>query len=328
MTTSGIEMRDLAIFGGVMITLALLYFIFFANTAEKKLKKRIKNLRNRKNISVKAGQDIGTLRRKTQQSVPVFGQAVKNFNVTMLNDRIQRAGKEISAEKYLFLSLLLLIVTTLMVKILTGKTILLGIFIGIIIAVGVPHFVLSYLIGKRIKLFTHLFPDAIDLIVRGLRSGLPVAESINIVSTEIQDPVGCTFRTMGEQMKLGVTLEKALYDTARKLGITEFNFFVTSIVLQRETGGNLSEILSNLSDVLRKRFMMRMKIKALSSEARASAMIVGSLPFVVMLALFFMQPDYLEPLFNDYRGNIAGIGAAMSMALGITIMMKMARFEI
>ncbi len=174
-----------------------------------------------------------------------------------------------------------------------------------------------------------LFPDAIDLIVRGLRSGLPVTESIVMVGKEIRDPVGGVFSSISESIRLGVPVEKSLQiHGAQARQPLEFNFFVTSIVLQRETGGNLSEILSNLAEVLRQRFMMRMKIKALSSEAKASAIIVGSLPFVVMAALFFIQPDYLMMLFTDTRGNIAGLCAAASLATGIGIMMKMSKFEI
>ena len=180
----------------------------------------------------------------------------------------------------------------------------------------------------RIKSFLKLFPDAIDFIVRGLRSGLPVTESMNMVGKEMEEPLGSIFASIGESVRLGVSLEKALQDTAKKLNTTEFNFFVTSIILQRETGGNLSEILGNLSDVLRKRFMMRLKIKAMSSEAKASAIIVGSLPFVVILALLFVSPGYLDPLIDDPTGNLAAAGATTSLLLGIGIMIKMTKFEI
>jgi tight adherence protein B len=199
-----------------------------------------------------------------------------------------------------------------------------GLFAGIVL----PHFYIGIRGARRIKKFLSLFPDAIDFIVRGLRSGLPVTESMNMVGAEMEEPIGSIFSSIGESVRLGVSVEKALSDTAKKLSSTEFNFFVTSIVLQRETGGNLSEILSNLSEVLRKRFMMRMKIKAMSSEAKASAIIVGSLPFVVILALSFTSPGYLDPLIDDSRGHMAAAGAATSLLLGIGIMVKMTRFEI
>src|SRR5690606_10394833 len=133
-------------------------------------------------------------------------------------------------------------------------------------------------------------------IVRGLRSGLPVSESIVLVSKEVPEPVGSVFGTVSNTMKLGVTMEKALQDMAEELDISEFNFFTTSIVLQRETGGNLAEILNNLSEVLRGRFMMQMKIKAMSSEARASTYIVAALPVFVFCAVSLMSPDYMKPM--------------------------------
>lgn len=151
---------------------------------------------------------------------------------------------------------------------------------------------------------------------------------MKMARTEIGEPVGEVFSGVMERVQLGMTLEKALTEMAKRMDCTEFNFFVTSIILQRETGGNLGEILDNLAEVLRKRSMMRLKIKALSSEAKASAIIVGSLPFVVTLVLFFIQPEYLDPLFTDYRGNIALASASCSLMLGVGIMFKMSRFEI
>ena len=177
-------------------------------------------------------------------------------------------------------------------------------------------------------MFLKLFPDAIDLIVRGLRAGLPVGQSMVNVAEEIPEPVKSTFKEITEQVALGMTFEKALEGAAKKLGMTEFNFFITSIILQRETGGNLGEILNNLSEVLRGRQTMRLKIKALSSEAKASAIIVGALPFFVFIALNVLSPDYLEPLYSDFRGNLAMFGAGCSLCIGGFIMMKMTQFEI
>ncbi|MBY0406342.1 MAG: type II secretion system F family protein, partial [Rickettsiales bacterium] len=181
---------------------------------------------------------------------------------------------------------------------------------------------------KYQKAFLRVFPDAIDLIVRGLRSGLPVSESLVLVSTEVPEPVGSVFKNISNKMKLGVTLEKALQETALELGMTEFNFFTTCIVLQRETGGNLSEILNNLSEVLRSRFIMRMKIKAMSSEARASSYIIGALPFVVIAAVSVLTPEYMRPLYEDSRGNVAAGIAAFMMISGLWVMNRMTNFEI
>jgi len=208
------------------------------------------------------------------------------------------------------------------------KSIVLGLVLGAVFGVWFPLKRLQWKIAKLDKAFIRLFPDAIDLIVRGLRSGLPVSESLVLVSHEVPDPVGGVFANIGHTMKLGVTLEKALQETARKLDMTEFNFFTTSIVLQRETGGNLSEILNNLSEVLRSRYMMRMKIRAISSEARAATYIISALPFLVILAVSALSPAYLVPLYTDPRGKVCAMVAASMMTFGLWIMNRMTRFEI
>ena len=158
--------------------------------------------------------------------------------------------------------------------------------------------------------------------------GLPIAESFITVSHEVPDPLGGVFTRLSQQTQLGVPMERALADTAEKLGVTEFDFFVTSIILQRETGGNLGEILSNLADMLRQRHMMKLKIGALSSEARSSAYIIGALPFFVFVILEFMSPAYLRPLFDDYRGNLSLAGAGAMLAIGAIVMGKMTQLEI
>lgn len=205
---------------------------------------------------------------------------------------------------------------------------MLGVLIGLFVGIILPYLVIGYLGNRRLKKFLLMFPDAIDFIVRGLRSGLPVTESMNMLAVEMEEPIKSVFSDIGESVRLGVPLEKALQDMAKKLTTTEFNFFVTTIVMQRETGGNLSEILHNLAEVLRKRFMMRMKIKAMSSEAKASAIILGLMPFVVLISISFIAPDYLEPLINDFYGNLAAAGAALSLVTGMFIMIKMTQFEI
>jgi tight adherence protein B len=231
-------------------------------------------------------------------------------------------------QKFLSIMLGLTLGTTLLTWLMSGKPLLLCVLVGILVGLGLPHMVVSRKIKRRQLSFLKLFPDAIDLMVRGLRAGLPVAESFITVSKELPPPMGDTFATIAQQTQLGMPMEKALTENALKLNLTEFNFFVTTIILQRETGGNLGEILSNLSDMLRQRHMMKLKIGAMSSEARASAYIIGALPFLVFMILQVVSPDYLKPLFNDYRGNKALIGAMCSLGMGAFIMKRMTQLEI
>jgi tight adherence protein B len=181
---------------------------------------------------------------------------------------------------------------------------------------------------KRVAGFIGLFPEAIDLMVRALRSGLPISEAVIMASHEIGDPIGAEFRSIEAGMRLGRDLESLLWDIAKRIDAPEFRFFIIALSVQRETGGNLAETLSNLGDVLRRRRTMRLKARAMASEARASTMILGSLPVLVTIILFLTSPGYIMPLFGDIRGLML-VGIALGMlGTGIFIMVRMAKFEI
>lgn len=322
------------VFIGVLLLMLLLSPVFLAlsgggkpNT-RKQRKKLEERLKKSATVNVEEASTQSLRRAEGDKSLPFLSRTVGHWRVAaVLRARIARAGMTVTAERYI-LNTFLLFCVLVGLPLLLGKSPLLFGLLGIVASLGIPHMVVNFRIKRRTKRFLLLFPDAIDLIVRGLRAGLPVTESIKMVSREIDPPVGDIFQAMTEKMALGVPLERTLYDTAQKYGITEFDFFVTSIVLQRETGGNLSEILSNLSEALRNRTMMRMKIKAMSSEAKASMYIIGALPFVVLIALWVMSPEYLNPLFDDFRGNIALVLAGGMLSTGIYIMTKMTQFEI
>jgi tight adherence protein B len=209
-----------------------------------------------------------------------------------------------------------------------GAPFLLSFFAGLFFGVGGPHFIIGKLITRRVNKFNSNFPDAIELMVRGLRSGLPISETVGIVAAEVQGPVGAEFRMVADKMKLGKTMEASLQDTADRLGTPEFQFFVITLAIQRETGGNLAETLSNLADVLRKRAQMKLKIRAMSSESKASAYIVGSLPFVVFTLVWMINPEYMGGFFTDDRLMVAGLGGMVWMGIGVFIMAKMVNFEI
>jgi tight adherence protein B len=209
-----------------------------------------------------------------------------------------------------------------------GAPFILSLLLGVFVGVGGPHFVIGKMIKRRVTKFTNNFPDAIELMVRGLRSGLPITETLGIVAGEIPGPVGVEFRMVADKMKIGRTMEAALQDTADRLGTPEFQFFVITLAIQRETGGNLAETLSNLADVLRKRAQMKLKIRAMSSESKASAYIVGSLPFVVFTLVWMINPHYMQGFFSDQRLMVAGLGGLVWMGIGAGIMAKMVNFEI
>jgi tight adherence protein B len=192
---------------------------------------------------------------------------------------------------------------------------------------GIPKFVLGFLIKRRLKKFIAAFPDAIDIIVRGVRSGLTVGECLNIISQESPDPVGPEFRLVNEAIKLGQPMGDALQRMSDRLPSPEFRYFTIVLGTQQTTGGNLAETLAKLSDVLRQRKKMRDKVQAMSSEAKASAGIIGSLPLFVMAALSFLSPDYIALLFTTSTGRFMLAICVVVMGCGIMVMRKMINFD-
>ena len=245
----------------------------------------------------------------------------------LLRKRLEQTGKQIGLAKYglITLGLGLVVMSLMMVK---GAPFLLALTFGAFAGLGLPHFIVGKMIKRRIAKFTSNFPDALELMVRGLRSGLPITETLGIVAAEVQGPVGFEFRGVSDKMKIGRTMEAALQETADRLGTAEFQFFVITLAIQRETGGNLAETLSNLADVLRKRAQMKLKIKAMSSESKASAYIIGALPFIVFGLIYTVNPVYLGGFFSDQRLIIAGLGGMLWMSIGVFIMSQMINFEI
>jgi tight adherence protein B len=204
----------------------------------------------------------------------------------------------------------------------------LAIPLAIVIGLMLPHLVVSYACSRRSRKFTGLFPDAIGLMVRGIKSGLPIAETFVVVAQEIADPVGMEFRRISDQIRLGQQMDQALWDCAKRVDTPEIKFLVVSLSVQKETGGNLAETLENLETVLRRRRQMKLKVRAMASEARASAAIVGSLPFVTAGLLLGINHDYIMKLADTTLGNKMLAGAAFAMSAGIYTMQKMAKFEI
>jgi len=245
-----------------------------------------------------------------------------------LRARLARTGRRFSVGEYLLFCLLLGSVATAVRSLVFELPLLLAVLFGIVTALGPPHVIVGWMIKRRIKKFVAQFPEAIDLILRGLKAGLPVTESIRVVANEFPAPVGEEFRRVADAVALGEPLDNALWAAADRLDTPEFRFFVISLSVQSETGGNLTETLENLTDILRRRQQMKLKIKAMSSEARASAMILGSLPFVMFGIMMAVSGDYVMDLFIDPRGVLMVVAGLTSLGLGVAVMARMVRFEI
>jgi len=204
-----------------------------------------------------------------------------------------------------------------------GPSLLLSIIGGI----GLPKLMLGILAKRRINKFVGQFAESIDLVVRGIRSGLPLGECINMIGREVSAPLGTEFLLITENQKLGLGLQEALARAVERMPIPELRYFAIVIAIQQQTGGNLAETLAKLSEVLRARKRMRDKIQAYSSEAKASAYIIGSLPLFVMAALTLVAPDYLSILFTTDAGNAMLFGGGLTEVVGVLVMRKMINFD-
>jgi tight adherence protein B len=310
---------------------AAIWFALF-NQGERRLRRRAERLHApHAGGAEQSTRPVQSLRRnRADSSIAGFDRLIKRFvpNIALLRQRLARSGWLLKVGDYLLICLALAAVTMLGMRLALDFSWLIDALAAVVAGVGLPHLALRRQINRRLKKFVKLMPEALDLIVRGIRSGLPASEALRTIAEEIDDPVGTEFRQVTDQMRIGVALDEAMWSAARRLGIPEFNFLVISLSIQQETGGNLAEILEKLSDIVRRREQMRLKVKAMSSEARASAMIIGSLPFIMCAVISFANPGYMSVLFTDPRGWVMiGIGLT-SLLIGLAVMAKMIRFDI
>lgn len=310
------------------VALAMLILAFAGPSAGKAKSRRLASVRDRHAASTEAV--VAAQMRKTIQAAGGRGGTnISNLvpRRELMEKRLRRTGKGWNLTQYIFWCMGLFVVATGGLLVLRTPF-LLAVLAGLMVGIGLPHAYIGKLVAKRVQKFNTRFPDAIDLLVRGLKSGLPVTETFQVVSQELPGPVGEEFKGVIERIRIGNTMEAALQETAEMIGTPEFQFFCITISIQRETGGNLAETLANLSEVLRKRAQMKLKIRAMSSEAKASAYIVGALPFFVFGVVWSMNPEYLAGFFSEQRLIIAGIGGLIWMTIGALIMKKMISFEV
>lgn len=254
------------------------------------------------------------------------GQKVKKS--ASLSDSLRQAGwGHIPPKKFWMISMGLGFALMFFGKI-TGQAMPVVIMLGIFGAFGLPRLALRFRINRRQKKFLEEFPDALESMVRLLKAGMPVGEAISMVSREFTGPVGEEMSKVYDEQRIGISLGEACVHAAERMPITEMQMFATGITIQQQTGSSLSEILTNLAKVIRARFRLKRKVQALSAEAKASAMIIGSLPILVGAGLSLINPDYMFPLFYTLKGKFYLGGAIAWMCVGIAIMKQMINFKV
>ena len=313
--------------GGLMALMVLGALLLTGTSPGKEGQRRLQAVRYRHSESTNAKVESQLKKAIAARKPKLHKIAGSGSRAEALALRLERTGRGWTTAQYMYASLGTALFIALALYLKSGA-LWLSLGLGVLVGAGVPHMVVGFFVKKRLNDFNSKFPDAIELLVRGLRSGLPVTETLGVVAHEVPGPVGSEFKGVVERIRIGRTMEEALQETANRLGTPEFQFFVITLAIQRETGGNLAETLSNLADVLRKRAQMKLKIRAMSSESKASAYIVGALPFIVFVMIWWINPKYVGGFFTEDRLIVAGLGGLTWMGIGGFIMAKMVSFEI
>ncbi len=317
---------------------ALAYvFLFPQIETEKKTASRVTRVKAAETdrVKIKAARDrvqeLSKRRKSTQEMLKDLekkqNEKTKKRNNASIQSLILQADLPISVKRFHLFSIGIAFFVALM-SLLYGMPFLVGIGIAFVGILGAPRWVLRYLVKRRQTKFLEEFPNALDVMCRSIRAGLPLNEAVRLIASDGQEPVKREFQRIVESQQVGMSLAEAIERMAFTMPLPEVNFFGIVISMQAQAGGNLSETLGNVSKVLRDRRKMKAKVNALSMEAKASAVIIGSLPFIVSLLVYFTAPDYLMVLFTDQRGHIILGCSAVWMSIGIVIMRNMINFEI
>ena len=271
--------------------------------------------------------DSATRRKQVTESLKELEQRHAEKKKISLETRIAQSGLDLTRTNFIAASAGSALAVTVLLFLITGSPLLsvAGVVIG---GWGLPNFVLKFVTNRRLKKFGIEFPNAIDVIIRGVKAGLPLNDCVRIIASEASEPVRSEFRQIVEAQTLGLTITEAIERLPQRIPTPEANFFAIVIAIQQKSGGNLAEALSNLSRVLRERKKMRDKVKAISSEAKASAMIIGALPIIVALLVYLTSPHYIELLWTTDTGRVVLAICAGVMTLGCFIMQKMIAFDI
>lgn len=310
--------------GGVLYV-----FVYPLISGEKRVEQRMKEISADEihaRRSRKAADSATSRRQQVEDTLKQLEAKQKNAKNPPIEIRLQQAGLSITKRQYFMFSALAGLVSF-VAMFLSGMGLLLVLPAGIAGAFGIPRWVVGYLKKKREQKFILELPNAIDVIVRGVKAGLPIGDCIRIIANETVEPVRGEFRQIAEAQAIGMSLSEAAAKMYDRVPLPEANFFGIVLAIQQQAGGNLSEALGNLSRVLRERKKMSEKIKAMSMEAKASAGIIASLPFAVMFLVYLTSPGYIELLWTTPTGRVLLAGSAMWMTMGVFVMRRMINFD-
>jgi tight adherence protein B len=302
-------------------------FLYPIMSGERAAERRLDSVaRSEPVVRKTGGRNQKSRREQVEESLNDLEERRKQAKSVPLSVRIEQAGLSWSKQQFVIISVVLGVVGFLG-TLLVGAGLFAAAALGFATGFGLPRWILGFLRKRRETKFLLHFPDAIDIIVRGIKAGLPLADSMRVIVNEAPEPIRSEFRRILEVQMIGMPLGDACALLHEHIQVPEANFFAIVVSIQQKAGGNLSEALGNLSRVLRDRKKMKAKIKAMSMEAKASGGIIGALPLVVMLVVYITSPDYIVLLFTEKLGHMMLLGCAVWMSLGILVMRKMINFD-
>ena len=323
------KMQTLALFGMVATAIGGVVYVFIYPllSGERKVEQRRANVTRSEPAARTTGRAPQRSRREqVEETLKELDVRASKPKRPPLHTKIAQAGLSWSKNQFLMISAGLGLAGFLAAFVMAG-TLLPALGVGFAAAFGVPRWLLSFLKKRREKKFLNHFPDGVDVIVRGIKAGLPLLDSLKIIALDAQEPIKSEFKTIVETQTIGMPIGEACAKLYERMPLPEANFFGIVISIQQKAGGNLSEALGNLSRVLRDRKKMKAKIQAMSMEAKASASIIGALPICVGTLVWLTSPDYIELLWTADLGRIMMAGCAIWMGIGVFVMKKMINFD-
>ena len=301
-------------------------FVYPLLSGERKAEHRRASIAKAEPVARQVDRNQRTRREQVEGSLRDIEARSKKQKKIPLGTRLAQAGLSLSPQKFMIISGVIAAVCF-GIAMLVGGGVLAGIGLAFAGGFGLPRWALSFLKKRREKNFLRALPDAVDVIVRGIKAGLPLCDSIKVVAADAPEPLKSEFMAIIETQAIGMPLGDACARLYERMPVPEANFFGIVIAIQQKSGGNLSEALGNLSKVLRDRKKMAEKIQAMSMEAKASAGIIGSLPPIVMLLVYLSTPDYISLLWTHPTGQLMLCGCVIWMSIGIFVMKKMINFD-
>ncbi len=286
-----------------------------------------------KALEPSTGEELALLRDEMLSRIPAFDSLLRrSVKVSNLQTMLEQGGLGIRAGNILILCMISAIIVGGLALLLTssmaGKQSALFVFMGIVFGGIIPYSYASYMRGRRFRKFEELFPEAIDTLTRAVRAGHAFTTALELIANELSEPIASEFRKLFEEQKFGLPVRDALLNLTERVPLVDVKFFVTAVMLQRETGGNLAEILDNLSYMIRERFKIMRQVRVYTAQGRLTMMLLMGMPPIIVVVMLTMNPDFIRPLFADPIGHTLIVAGLTLQTIGYFVIRKIIRIQV